>query len=216
MISEVYSEPGPTVIRSARSMASSVSGSGAGVGRVERQLHDAPAAGGDVGLAAHQRAVVHVRHQRGVGGGGRIDAAARGQNLRGQLHGLGKVAGDLGERGHKQVAEVVALERIAAAEAMGEQPRQQILFLAEGDHAVAQVAGGQHLKSWRSRPDEPPSSVTVTTAARSAIGAGLRRALAGRGHVLAQAAQQGGEAGAAADGHHAQGPCDRRVASRPD
>ena len=32
MISEVYSEPGPTVIRSARSIASSVSGSGAASG----------------------------------------------------------------------------------------------------------------------------------------------------------------------------------------
>ena len=29
--------------------------------------------------------------------------------------------------------------------------------------------GGSMLKSWRSRPDDPPSSVTVTTAARSEI-----------------------------------------------
>ena len=62
-------------------MASSVSGRGAGVGRIEHELDDAAVAGGDVGFAANKGAVVHLRHQRGVGGGGRIDAAARGQNL---------------------------------------------------------------------------------------------------------------------------------------
>ena len=100
------------------------------------------------GLAAHQRAVVHPRYQSRVGGSDRIDAAARGENLRRQLDGLAKVAGDLGKRGDKEVAEVVPFERIAAAEAMVEEPDQQVLFLAERHHAVAQVAGGQHVEAF--------------------------------------------------------------------
>ena len=65
--------------------------------------------------------------------------------------------------------------------------------------------GGSMLKSWRRRPDEPPSSVTVTTAARSEMLAGLRGRPIGKRDVAPQSAQQRGEAGAAADGHHAEG-----------
>ena len=32
------------------------------------------------------------------------------------------------------------------AEAMVEESGEQVFFLAEGDHAVAQVAGGQHVE----------------------------------------------------------------------
>ena len=60
------------------------------------------------------------------------------------------------------------------------------------------------LKSLRRRPEEPPSSVTVTTAARSEIEAGSAAGLAGDADMAAESAQQRGEAGAAADGHHAQ------------
>src|SRR6202041_2025582 len=94
------------------------------------------------------RAVVHVRHQRGVGGGDRINAAACGKNFGGQLDGVGEVAGDLREGGNEQIAEVVALERLAAAKAMGEQLGQQVFLFAEGNHAVAQVPGGQHVEAY--------------------------------------------------------------------
>jgi len=60
---------------------------------------------------------------------------------------MGKVAGNLSEGGYKEVAEVVSLEGLAAAKAMGEELCQQVLFLAEGYHAVAQVAGGQHVEA---------------------------------------------------------------------
>ena len=74
--------------------------------------------------------------------------------------------------------------------------------------------GGSMLKSLRSRPEEPPSSVTVTTAARSAIEPGSRVGLPGRRHMAAQPAQQRGEPGAAADGHHAQRLARERCACR--
>jgi len=62
------------------------------------------------------------------------------------LHGLGKIARDLGKRGHKKVSEAVSLQSIACAKAVREQLRQQILFFAEGHHAVAQVAGRKHVE----------------------------------------------------------------------
>ncbi len=117
---------------------------------------------------------------------------------------MGKVAGDLSERGHKQVAEVVPLKRVAGAEAVGEELRQQVFFFAERDHAVAQVAGGQHVEVLAQAAGgaaivgDGDHRGEIGDCAR--IGSGLRR---GR-HVPAQAAQQRGEAGAAADGHHAQ------------
>ena len=143
--------------------------SGAGSGGIEGEFDNAAVAGGDVGFAADNGTVVHSRDQGGVDGGDRIDAAAGGKNLRGKLDGLDKVAGDFSKSGQKEVAEVVSLESVAGAEAMVEEAGQQGLFFAEGDHAVAESPGGSMLKSLRRRPEEPPSSVTVTTAARSAI-----------------------------------------------
>ena len=127
-------------------MASRVSGRAAAVGRIEHEFGDALLAGGDVGFAAHEGAVVHARDQGGVGGGGGIDAAAGGENLGGQLDGVGEVAGDLSERGDEEIAEVVAFEPVAGAEAVGEELGQQVLFFAESDHAVAQVAGREHVE----------------------------------------------------------------------
>ena len=95
-------------------MASSVSGMAAASGRIELQLHNALLAGGDFGFSANKRAVFHVSHERGVCCGGGIDASARGENLRRQLNGVGKVAGNLSERRDEQIAEVMALERVAA------------------------------------------------------------------------------------------------------
>ena len=182
-----------------------------GVGWIEHQLGDAPAAGGDVGFAAHERAVVHARHQRGIGRGDGVDAATGGENLRRQLDGVGKVAGNLGERGDKEVAEVVSLERVAAAEAMGEEPGQQIFFLAERDHAVAQVAGRQHVEVLAQAAGGAAVVGDGDHGGEVGDEAGLARArLAGGADVAAQSAQQRGETGAAADGDHAQRPPEAR------
>ena len=64
--------------------------------------------------------------------------------------------------------------------------------------------GGSMLKSWRKRPDEPPSSVTVTTAARSEMWQGLGCRPVRKRHVTAESAEQGGEPGASADGDDAE------------
>ncbi len=74
-----------------------------------------------------------------------IDAAAGGEDLRGHLHGLGEVSGDVGERGDEEVAEAVAFE-VALVEAVLEELGEEVLVLGEGDHAVADVAGGKHFE----------------------------------------------------------------------
>ena len=65
--------------------------------------------------------------------------------------------------------------------------------------------GGRMRFSRRNRPELPPSSVTVTMAVRSAMGrsrGGTDRG--GANDVLLEAAQEGGETGAAAEGDDAE------------
>ena len=126
-------------------MASRVLGQGLGVGGVEHELDDALLAGGDVGLAVDEGAVVHAGGEGDVGVGGGEDAAAGGEDLRGHLDGLGEVSGDVGERGDEEVAEAVAFE-LALVEAELEELGEEVLVLGEGDHAVADVAGREHLE----------------------------------------------------------------------
>ena len=65
--------------------------------------------------------------------------------------------------------------------------------------------GGSMLSSLRRRPLEPPSSLTVTTAQSSLIsGWSGWPSVAGPGDVTLESFEQGGEAGAAADGDHVQ------------
>ena len=134
-----------------------------------------------------------------------IDASARGQNLRGQLDGVGKVAGDVGQGGDEEIAEVVSAESVAGLEAIGEELRQQVFFVAEGDHAVAQVAGRQHVEVLAQAAGG--TAVVGDGDDRCEIGdvAGLRGRPVGKRDMAPQSAQQRGEASAAADGNDAEG-----------
>jgi hypothetical protein len=116
--------------------------------------------------------------RRGVGGGGRVDATAGGKNLGTCLDGLGEVAGDLRQCGEEEVAEAVALE-VALTEAVLKEAAEEVFVFRERDHAVADVAGGSMLRSSRRRPEEPPSSVTVTMAESSRMRQGGRRSRSG-------------------------------------
>src|SRR5208283_1349813 len=73
------------------------------------------------------------------------DAASCGEDLGGHLHVLGEVSGDAGERGEEEIAEAVALEA-AMLEAVLEEAGEQELVLGERDHAVADVAGREHVE----------------------------------------------------------------------
>ena len=120
-------------------------GEGLGVGGDELELDDAACAGGDVGFAVDDGAVVHERGEGDVGVGGGVDAAAGGEDLRGHLHGLGKVSGDVGEGGEEEIAEAVPFE-VTVVEAVLEEPGEQELVLGERDHAVADVSGREHVE----------------------------------------------------------------------
>ena len=53
---------------------------------------------------------------------------------------------DLGERGDKEIAKVMTAEPVARPESISKEFGQQILFGAERDHAVTQIAGRQHVE----------------------------------------------------------------------
>ena len=107
-------------------MASRVPGRGVGVGWGEHEFDDAAGAGGNAGLAVDGGAIVHAGGEGDVAVGGGIDAAARGEDLRGHLHGLGEVARDVGEGRDEEVSEGVAV-KVALAEAVLEELSEEVL-----------------------------------------------------------------------------------------
>jgi hypothetical protein len=186
-----------------------------GVGGREHELDDGLFAGCDAGLAMNQRVVVHARGEGGVGGGGGVDAAAGGEDLGAGLDGSGEIAGDSGERGEEEVAEVVALE-IAVGEAVLEELGEEVLILGEGDEAVAEVAGGEHVEALAEAAGgaavvgDGDDGGEFTDEAGDRLGGaaragrrGLRRWV-GRGDEVLEAAQQRRKAGTAADGDDAK------------
>jgi hypothetical protein len=69
------------------------------IGRVEHELDDALAAGGDVGFAADHGAIFHAGGDGDIGRCNGKDVTACGEDFGGELDGLGKVAGHLSEGG---------------------------------------------------------------------------------------------------------------------
>jgi len=119
-------------------------GEGFGAGRQEHQLDDAVGAGGDAGFAWTQEpsSMRAARVTFAVGCG--IDAASCGENLGGHLHGWAK-SPVMPERARGRDCEAVALQA-ALLKAVLEEAGEQELVLGEGDHAVADVAGREHVE----------------------------------------------------------------------
>ena len=141
--------------------------------------------GRDRALAADLDAVLELRVQDDVVERRGQHPAADLEDVRGLLYGALEVAGHFGERGDEQVAEAVPLEA-AVGEAVLEQAAHERLVVGERDEAVADVAGGRH-------PQVAPQ------AAGAAAVVGHRDHGGDVAGVLLQAAEQGGEAVAAAD-----------------
>ncbi len=193
---------------------------GFGVGGFEDEFEDAVRAGGDAGLSVDERAIVHARGECDVCVGGWVDAPARGEDVRGHLDGLGEVSGDGGEGGEEEVAEAVAVE-VAVLEAVLEEVGEEVLVFGERDHAVAHVSGGEHVEFFAEAAggaavvgDGDDGSEVADEAGKkgwlragSWSGARLGGGAGGvwRGDVALEAAQQRGQACAAADGDDAQG-----------
>ncbi len=197
-------------------------GEGFGGGGVEHKLDDAFFAGSDAGLAFDEGAVVHAGGEGDVGVGGGEDASAGGEDLGGHLDGLGEVSGDVREGGDEEVAEAVAFE-LALAEAELEELGEEMLVFGEGDHAVADVAGREHLEVFAETAGgaavvgdgdysgevaddagEGWAGYAADAAGEGGVDADAAAAVGG-GYVVFEAAEEGGESGASADGYYAQG-----------
>jgi hypothetical protein len=72
--------------------------------------------------------------------------ASDGQDSAGELDSLGKVAGHLGQRGDEKIPKAVAAEFPFRVKAMAEEPREQLLVPGQSNHAIAQVARGEHVE----------------------------------------------------------------------
>ena len=76
--------------------------------------------------------------------GGENDAGSDGDrrwNFAADADGFSEITSDVGERGKEEVAEVMADEAAPGVEAILKEAAEKGFVLAEGDHAVADVAG---------------------------------------------------------------------------
>jgi len=116
-------------------------GEGARVTRRKREALDALTAGSDAGFAVDAAAVFESSDEGDVGNCRREDLTADRQNFAADANSFGEVAGDVSEGGEEEVAEIVANEAAAGVEAILKEAAEKGFVLAEGDHAVADVAG---------------------------------------------------------------------------
>ena len=148
-----------------------------------------PPAAADARLAHHDPAILQDCFQDHVFICGRVDATGNVQHFRRGLHGVGKIAHDVGQRGKKEIAEAVSFQTASGMEAILEQTRQQGLILRQRHHAVADVARRQHLEL-----AAQATGAAAVIAHRdngcdvdvwgSGVGLGSRRAGRGRGVVF--------------------------------
>ena len=151
----VKSEPGPTVIRSASSIASRVSGSGSASAGSSIEFNDALPAGGDVGLPVYQGTVVHACGEGDVGIGDRVDMAAGGEHLRESLMAWAKSPVISSSAATKRLPK---LWPSRPSPAVKRWRKSREIRCSSSERATMQLRrspGGSMLKPRRSRPLEP-------------------------------------------------------------
>src|ERR1039458_3559375 len=182
----VNSEPGPRAIRSASAMAVRAAGMGRtlrGRRRMDwmrcllRLMRVSPTMTAPLARVASSETLAG-RHGKSVG----------------------EIAQDLGEGHEEEVAEAVALESAAGWEAVLEEAGQQGRVFAEGDHAVADVARGEHV----GLPAQASGAAAVVGHGDDGGDVHGRRRGAGGPGVVLQPLQDTGQSGAAADGDYAE------------
>src|SRR4029434_1017069 len=94
-------------------------------------------------LRGDEGAVVGRRLEGYVRNGGRKNASADGQYATGNANGFREIAGNVRERGEKEVAEIMSFQPVARAETKLKQPAEQRFVFGEGHHAVADVPRGE-------------------------------------------------------------------------
>jgi hypothetical protein len=141
-----------------------------------------------------------------VRGRGRENATADGEDFRGNADGFGEISGDMGERGEKEVAEVVAAKAASGLETILEEAAEQGFVFREGNHAIANVAGRENA-----------ILAAKATGAAAVVGNGDDRGeigdraseggllVATANDMIFQATEKSGEASAAAESDHTEG-----------
>ena len=178
--------------------------------RGEAEFLDRGTAGGDARFAVDGAVVfergdeVDVRKRR------RKDAAANGEDFAADADGFGEIAGDVRERGEKEIAEIVAGEAAAGVKAILKQAAEQGFVFRKGDHAVADVAGRKNTVL-----------AAQTAGAAAVVGDGDDGGEVGDGalaagvfidaaeDVLLEPAEKRGKTGAAAEGDHSEAARER-------
>lgn len=100
-------------------------GKGANAARHELDLPDGHAAAGDFGFAADALAVGERGGEMHIGDGGGKDTPADGEDFAGDANGFDKIAGDVGESGQEQVAEIMPNEAAPRMKAVLEEAAEQ-------------------------------------------------------------------------------------------
>jgi hypothetical protein len=112
--------------------------------RIEFEFADGNLAARDAGFSVNALAIAERCHQMHVGNRGRKDAAAHGENFRGDANRFGEVASNVRKRGEKKIAEIVSGEAAAGVETVLKEAREKGFVLGERHHAVANIAGRKH------------------------------------------------------------------------
>jgi hypothetical protein len=186
---------------------------------------NAAAGAGNSALSLNEPAVLHhrfqpdIRHRRGE------NAPANRQHFARELDRFLKVARDRGERRQKEVSEAVPLQAASAGETELKQAGEKTGVLGERHHAVADIARRQHLEI---APQPPRASAVIghrdhsgQVADPAGVAVGYHSGAMQSGAigsflgVFFQSLQQGGKAGAPADGNnpHLRSP---KLSARPD
>jgi hypothetical protein len=110
------------------------------------QATDRRTRGRDLRFAAHLAAVFKLRDEPHIVNRCRIDTTLTRQNLGREADCFDEVACDFRQRSEEEIAEAMATEFARAAKAIAKEAREQSGIFRERDHAVAYVAGRQHLQ----------------------------------------------------------------------
>ena len=163
----VYTLPGPRTTRSAISDRLEGLGQRRRPGRRRARRADGRRSVAVIGdspahpLAALQLGVQHDALERR-----RQHPAAHFEHARRLLHGALEVAGHLGQGGHEEVAEAVALQAAVSGKRYWNRRLMSDSSSARATRQLRMSPGGSTPMPLRSRPELPPSSATVTTAVR--------------------------------------------------
>ena len=95
----------------------------------------------DLAFAGDECSVLELGRDDDVFRRGRNDFAGRSEDAAGKADGAGEIAGEMGERGEKKIAEAMALKTASGGKTVLKKLAKKCFFLREGNHAIANIAG---------------------------------------------------------------------------